>query len=62
MSNVPIIGDVIKAADEVVARVEGGGLCSTENPGKPDCGARCRCSEKAGHDGGHKCGKGHTWT
>ena len=57
----PDIDKVVEEADKGVP-VEGGGLCGNENPDKPDCGARCRCSEKAGHDGGHKCGGGHTWT
>ena len=59
MGNVPVVGEIVKSVDRVVAAVEGGNLCSVENPSSPDCGARCRCNKKAGHDGGHECGKGH---
>ena len=61
MSGLPVVGDVVKAVDDVVANVEGGDLCSTPNPDKPPCGVQCRCKEKAGHDGDHVCGNNHNW-
>ena len=55
-------GSIIYAAGgRAVASSETADLCSIENPAKPNCGLRCRCMEKAGHEGGHKCANGHTW-